>query len=44
MTVRATEHIGPYHEHGSETIVDLIEPGSEWSGYGCWRSGVPTPS
>jgi (2Fe-2S) ferredoxin len=27
VTVRATEHIGPYHGHGSETIVDLlIEP------------------
>ena len=27
LTVRATEHIGPYHGHGSETIVDLlIEP------------------
>jgi hypothetical protein len=27
VTVRRTEHIGPHHEHGSETIVDLvIEP------------------
>ena len=27
MTVRATEHTGPYHGHGAETIVDLlIEP------------------
>lgn len=27
MTVRRTEHIGPHHGHGSETIVDLvIEP------------------
>jgi (2Fe-2S) ferredoxin len=27
VTVRATEHIGPHHGHGSETIVDLmIEP------------------
>lgn len=27
VTVRSSEHIGPYHGHGSETIVDLlIEP------------------
>jgi Sucrase/ferredoxin-like len=27
VTVRSTEHIGPHHGHGSETIVDLvIEP------------------
>jgi (2Fe-2S) ferredoxin len=27
VTVRATEHFGPHHGHGSETIVDLvIEP------------------
>ena len=27
VIVRATEHIGPHHGHGSETIVDLvIEP------------------
>jgi hypothetical protein len=27
VTVRASQHIGPYHGHGSETIVDLlIEP------------------
>jgi (2Fe-2S) ferredoxin len=27
LTVRGTEHIGPHHGHGSETIVDLvIEP------------------
>jgi (2Fe-2S) ferredoxin len=24
VSVRATEHIGPYHGHGSETIVDLL--------------------
>lgn len=24
VTVRATEHIGPHHGHGSETIVDLV--------------------
>ena len=24
VSVRATEHIGPHHGHGSETIVDLV--------------------